>query len=65
MNDPDVTIAPAVDKFVRRLPLRGVAIEVQETPGSSGFRFRDPKQVSTCGTHGQPASDLPEYVHAH
>jgi iron-sulfur cluster assembly protein len=48
-----------------RLLLQGVTMDFQETATTSGFKFHDPKAVSTCGTHSHDAPSLPEHAHEH
>jgi iron-sulfur cluster assembly accessory protein len=43
-----------------RLLLQDVTMDFQETPTSAGFKFQDPKSVSTCGSHSAPS-----HVHEH
>jgi iron-sulfur cluster assembly protein len=37
-----------------RVLLQGVTVDFVETPTSSGFKFHDPKHVSTCSSHSAP-----------
>jgi Fe-S cluster assembly iron-binding protein IscA len=48
-----------------RLLLQGVIMDFQETATTSGFKFYNPKSVSTCGTHSHDAPGLSEHVHEH
>jgi iron-sulfur cluster assembly protein len=48
-----------------RMLLQGVTMDFQETATTSGFKFHDPKTVSTCGTHSHDAPSLPEHAHEH
>lgn len=47
-----------------RLLLKDVTMDFQETATSSGFKFHDPKNVSTCGSHSH-SHDLPSAPHEH
>jgi iron-sulfur cluster assembly protein len=44
-----------------RVLLQGVTMDFVETPTSSGFKFHDPKNVSTCSSHGSALPDLHEH----
>jgi len=48
-----------------RLLLQGVTMDFQETATTAGFKFHDPINVSTCGTHSHDAQSLPEHEHEH
>lgn len=49
-----------------RLLLKDCTMDFQETPTSSGFKFQDPKNVSTCSSHNHSHShDLPDLSHSH
>lgn len=45
-----------------RVLLQGVTMDFVETPTSSGFKFQDPKNVSTCSSHSH---SVPDAVHDH
>ena len=47
-----------------RLLLQDVTMDFQETPTSSGFKFQDPKNVSTCSSHSH-SHDVPSLPHEH
>ncbi|QXX74973.1 Iron-binding protein IscA [Methylovirgula sp. HY1] len=44
--------------------LQDVTMDFQETATSSGFKFQDPKKVSTCGSHSH-SHDVPGLPHEH
>jgi len=52
-----------------RLLLQDVTMDFQETATSSGFKFQDPKNVSTCSSHNHDHShshELPDVSsHSH
>jgi iron-sulfur cluster assembly protein len=45
-----------------RVLIQGVTMDFVETPTSSGFKFQDPKNVSTCSSHSH---SVPDAVHDH
>lgn len=45
-----------------RLLLKDVTMDFVETPTSAGFKFQDPKNVSTCSSHSAP---VVEHEHEH
>jgi len=45
-----------------RVLLQGVTMDFVETPTSAGFKFHDPKNVSSCGSHSAPSLDV---AHGH
>lgn len=51
-----------------RLLLKDCTMDFQETATSSGFKFQDPKNVSTCSSHSHDhshAHELPDVSHSH
>jgi iron-sulfur cluster assembly protein len=48
-----------------RILLQDVTMDFVETPTSSGFKFHDPKSVSSCGSHNHGAPSVHEHDHAH
>lgn len=40
-----------------RVLLQGVTMDFVETPTTAGLKFFDPKNLSTCGSHGAPGAD--------
>lgn len=47
-----------------RLLLKDCTMDFQETATSSGFKFQDPKNVSTCSSHSH-SHDIPDLSHSH
>lgn len=47
-----------------RLLLKDVTMDFQETATSSGFKFHDPKNASTCSNHSH-SHDVPSLPHEH
>lgn len=47
-----------------RLLLQGVTMDFVETPTSAGLKFQDPKNVSSCSSHGAPSA-VEEHDHQH
>jgi len=45
-----------------RVLLQDVTMDFVETPTSSGFKFQDPKSVSSCSSHSH---GVPDAVHDH
>ncbi|MHB8884559.1 MAG: HesB/IscA family protein [Methylovirgula sp.] len=49
-----------------RLLLKDCTMDFQETATSSGFKFQDPKTVSSCSSHNHSHShDVPDLTHSH